>query len=216
MPPEMRLVPVVDGFRAHLDAASHLGFPLDPRLRPSALPPQAQCAAGRVVSAGASLAPLRLDALARLNETAVRLRPVSVKINRALMPPTVWRIAGGVNTVFVAVLLSAVGHPDVALPCRFVYGFPIVGEVPDSHVYRSIDPTSPLQHLSAYRDFNTSRWWWNRAVHARFAARAFATGEGAASDLAVERATEKELRAGCPATTSASCRRSSTSTGTPS
>ena len=54
-----------------------------------------------------------------------RLRPISQKIN-ALMPPTVRKIAAGVNTAFIIALIDVLDWTDRQLAERFVFGFPIV------------------------------------------------------------------------------------------
>ena len=44
------------------------------------------------------------------------------------------------NTVFVALLTDALGWLDTSLASLFVSGFPVVGPIPDSGVYRRVDP----------------------------------------------------------------------------
>ena len=57
--PHLRRVSTVVGYRAHVDKAAVLPFPLDARLRSSALPEDLQAAIFRAVSLGDGLIPLR-------------------------------------------------------------------------------------------------------------------------------------------------------------
>lgn len=91
LPLNERRVPIADGFRSLLDAASLLPFLPDSRLRASALPPDAQCAVRRAFLAGERLPARRSATLASLRATAVRgpsprLRPAE-RPHAASHPP---------------------------------------------------------------------------------------------------------------------------------
>ena len=175
-PPSERRVSVSEGFRAHLDAASLLPFPPDSRLRASSLPDDAQCAVRFAAMRGNELAQWREDALARLRAEADRLRPLSAHIN-SLMPPTVRLIARGVNTAFMAAVIDALGWLDVDLVRRFVGGFPIVGDIPDSGVYRLIEPVSHSTHVARELAFNGTKAQWTAIAERQLWRRRHAVGE---------------------------------------
>ena len=144
LPPEQRRVSVVEGFRRHLDAASILGFPLDQRLRASSLPSDATRAIAVAVQLGGRLAAARRETIRSITEVSARLRPLSVRI-ATLMPPSVHRISSRVNVAFMAALIDALGWLDTSLPERFVHGFQIVGTIPDSGVYRPVEPPGTFE-----------------------------------------------------------------------
>jgi hypothetical protein len=185
LPPEQRRVRVVDGFRTHLDAASLLHFPLDSRLRASALPADMLCAIARSVELGPRLERERNRLTNVVESIAFMLRPLSDIINR-LMPPTVARIAAKVNTAFMAATVDALRWLDTLIVQRFVFGFPVVGDIPDSGVYRAIDATvSQDTAEKRFAFFQQSAPVWNRMLHDRLADRANAPAAGRAADIAV-------------------------------
>ena len=107
-------------------------------MRAAALPDELRCAIAAsldVAARGGGLDGHRSGAIARARGWADELRPVSRKINK-LMPPSVRLIASNVNTAFMAALIIATGWLDRALVERFVRGFPIVGDIPDSFVWK--------------------------------------------------------------------------------
>ena len=196
LPPGERRVPIVEGFRQHFVAAAGLPFKMDPRLRPSSLPPHIAKAVRHAVLAGPAIVPQRHAVLHILREASTDLRPISNKVNIALMPSTVLAIAGGVNTIFLAVVIDAIGWLDHTLVERFVYGFDIVGPVRDSGSYRSIASRSHADAVEALRAFHESAPAWNRAAHRRLRFSRW-SGEQALEDArAVTAATRKERAKG--------------------
>ena len=107
LPLEERRVSVEVGFRRHLDVAAPLPFPLDSRLRASALPDDVLCAIARSVELGDGLQSFRESALSRITAIANDVRPLSAQLNAALMPATVARISKLVNTVFMGIMVDA-------------------------------------------------------------------------------------------------------------
>ena len=196
LPPDQRRVSVVQGFRAHLDAAAVLSFPLDQRLRASSLPPDVAIAVSVAVRLGASLQVARREILAALIDVSARLRNLSIRIS-SLMPPSVHRISGRVHVALMAAIIDALGWLDTSLPERFVYGFPIVGSIPDSGVYRPIDPGSLDDHLARLHLFNSTARTWSRRLHRDLEYRQWvASHEAREADLAVAIQTRKELSKG--------------------
>ena len=197
LPPEQRRVSVVEGFRRHLDAASILGFPLDQRLRASSLPSDATRAIAVAVQLGGRLAAARRETIRSITEVSARLRPLSVRI-ATLMPPSVHRISSRVNVAFMAALIDALGWLDTSLPERFVHGFQIVGTIPDSGVYRPVEPPGTFEdHLARLSFFNTTAHAWSRRLHRDLEYRQWALSPDAhEADLAVSIQTRKELSKG--------------------
>ena len=194
-PPEERRVQVVEGFRSHLDAASLLPFPPDSRLRAAALSDDLRCAAAFAVRMGPQLDEWRRRGLDDLRAISERLRPVSVRINE-LMSSTVRLIASGVNTAFMAAVIDAIGWLDVDLVKRFVEGFSIIGDIPDSGVYRPIEAIDSLVHLDRLGDFYRSAGLWNAVAARRLERRRFATPDERAKDAAVAAKTAEERAKG--------------------
>ena len=191
-PIALRRVPIWNGMRLHFDRARLLQFPLDTRLRASSLPPALNCSVYLSARIGTDLERFR-DALIReMVADSEYLRPISEKIN-ALMPPTVRRISSGVNTAFMAALIDALEWPDTHLVERFVFGFPIVGDIPDSGIFRVITPTlTETQVEAAYREYIAGAPAWNARIHRRLRAQRWADEAGQAANLAVRAKTLKE------------------------
>ena len=190
LPPEQRRVGIVDGMRQHLDAAAALPFPLHARLRASSLPPDLQRAIRRAVEAGHDLPDVRRSYVDFIDELSRSLRPISGVIN-TVMPPTVAYISADVNTALMGVLVDGLDWLDVTLVERFVHGFPIVGPIPDSGVYRPL-----LLHVTGaeaaerYAYFRLTAPAYNRVLARRMRYRQWAPDRTA--DEAVARATVKE------------------------
>ena len=190
-----RRVTVVSGFRAHLDAAATVPFPLDSRLRDTSLPDDILCTIARAVAIRGDLDATRLRLIDAHRNIADSVRSISRTIND-LMPSSVRRIAADVNTAWMAVIIDSVGWLHRELVERFVYGFPVVGDIPDSGVYRPISPVSVATHLIRYKQFNLTAHAWNSALTSRLWKRAYSGQEARAADLAVAQRTRKELSKG--------------------
>ena len=192
LPPHLRRVPVETGFRRHLDLAAQLPFPFDLRLRSTALPADSQCAIRQAMLLGGQLPHERARRSEAATAICTSVRPVSAAIN-ALMPATVARISSSVNTACMAVWCDALQWLDTALVQRFVHGFPIVGDIPDSGVYRPIEPVPLAVHERRLAVFRATAPNWNRRLHSRLAARRWADEAATAADRAVaaKSATER-------------------------
>ena len=55
-------------------------------------------------------------------------------------PPNVKAVSGDVNVALLCAIVDALDWPDKMLPLNFVKGFASVGVIPDSGVYRAIEP----------------------------------------------------------------------------
>ena len=182
---------VAVGFRAHLEAAAILSFPPDSRLQASSLSHDLAMAVSISVDAGRGLPDVRARAMAVLSSVSSSLRAMSARLNE-LMPPTVAHVAIAVNTAFMAAVVDATGWLDKHLVRGFVRGFPVVGDIPDSGVYRPIGRVSPTLHDAALALFRSSTPAWNRRLHVRLSARALSGPANDAADRAVSVATAKE------------------------
>ena len=100
----------------------------------------------------------RMSALRRL---ARELEPLNASLLRPLMPPSVWLLSGGYNLAFMAALVDALSWPDVSLVQRFTLGFPIIGHIPDSGVFRPTPYSTPSLSTDELCKSNTA---YNRSL----------------------------------------------------
>lgn len=68
-------------------------------------------------------------------------------------PPNITAVAGNVNVALLCAIVDALDWPDKALPLNFVLGFASVGDIPDSGVYRAVEPEIDEE---AFRDLKGS------------------------------------------------------------
>ena len=167
-PVDERRVHVVDGFREHIDAALTLPFMRDSRLRASALPPDMAAAVIFAVEHRDDLVSIRRAAVSEFVAACSSVRAISVRINAQLMPPSVFRTAAKVNTACLIAVVDAFKWLDTALPERFVFGFPVVGHIPDSGVFRYVGPpVRPDAFAARYAWFLSSAPQWARSLNRR-------------------------------------------------
>ena len=143
-----------------------------------------------VLAWGTSASDRRKSRVAALRRVADDLRPISAAVYaHSHMGPSVAIVAANVNSASMAVLVDALGWLDTTITQRFVEGFPIVGEVTDSGVYRRIrrpraDPEEHAEKLSSFRD---TAGEWNANLM-----RGLARGSGDEADAAVAGKTRTE------------------------
>jgi len=82
---------------------------------------------------------------------------------RAAVPSTsgARKIAGDVNIALLCALCDSLEWPDTDLPLNFVRGFVSVGEIPDSGVYRAVEPeldATAFEELRASLDASNGQW----------------------------------------------------------
>ena len=194
LPPDERRVSVSAGFRLHLEAATELQFPADARMSPGALPRDTLCAVRWAVDMGSCAAVERQRLTLAAAKIADSLRPLSAVINR-LMPPSVALIAAKVNTAFMAAAVDALEWLDVSIVERFVKGFPIVGDIPDSGVYRPVVPAEETAHAARLAFFHSSAPLWNARLLRRLAASARSPSDrDADAAVAAKSASERKSR----------------------
>ncbi|MDC0526132.1 hypothetical protein OAO87_03940, partial [bacterium] len=192
-----RRVRVEDGFRAHLDAAMDLPFLHDSRLRATALPGDIMMAVRKPVRLGQALPSDRAAAFAAVSSVSDSLLPMTDQLV-TLMPPTVHRISSRVHVALMAAVVESLGWLDVSIACQFINGFPVVGDVPDSGVYRLLESVVSHDVMTArYHDFQSGARAWGRVQLSRLAGRSSLGGSPQRdADLAVSVKTEQERSKG--------------------
>ena len=131
-----------------------------------------------------------------VTDIADSFRPSSVVLNGLLMPGFVHRGASGINTVFIAVIVDAIQWLDVHLVQKLVQGFPIVGPIADSFVFRPLEQLSTVtQQATAYRWYRDSATANNRVLHRSLQLHAM-SDTNLEADTAISVQTRKELSKG--------------------
>ena len=149
------------------------------------------------VRLGPALASDRAAAMAAVDSASSALSSVSDRINE-LMPPSVKRISSRVHTALMAAVVEATGWLDTSIVRNFVHGFPVVGDIPDSGVYRPlpVDAAAVNEAALRYASFQSSAAAWNRLQYRRLSLRTFASSSARAADLAVSVKTAEEVSKG--------------------
>ena len=132
-PPAERLVPVEDDMPAHVAAARVLPFPAKDLIWDQ--PNDIWAAARECVMHGRGIVAWRDARAARVRRIAQTLAPYGKWI-ASLAPPTVAFLVADMNLAFMAAFIDAVEWPDIELVKHFVQGFPIVGDIADSGLFR--------------------------------------------------------------------------------
>ena len=78
-------------------------------------------------------------------------------------------------------VIDAIEWLDVSLVERFMYGFPVVGYIPDSGVYRPIEPRPEPAFGAALSFFNRSTYAWNSRLFFRLESRQWASADAQAA-----------------------------------
>ena len=129
--------------------------------RPDTVAAILQCA-----KLGARLAGWREQQTQTLNKVRKMLEPLNETLRKAQpSPPNVHAVAGDVNLAMLCALVDALDWPDKLLPLNFAKGFPSVGHIPDSGVYRPIEPVlSEEEFQEAYQSIDSSNEAWLEEV----------------------------------------------------
>jgi len=80
----------------------------------------------------------RESRLAVLREIEADLRPVGRQLVERMCPPSL-RIAAHMNLAFMAACIDAIEWPDTRAVERWVHGHTIVGEIPDTGLFRPLE-----------------------------------------------------------------------------
>ena len=134
-PPEERLVAIEDDMQAHVADALKLPFP-DKDLT-AGQSNDLWAAARECVFQGRKLSEWRDARALRIRRIATSLAPYGRWI-ASLAPRSVAYLIEGMNLAFLAAFIDAVEWPDYDLVRSFVHGFPLVGDIPDSGLFRPV------------------------------------------------------------------------------
>ena len=158
--------------REHEDKENHMREAADARppsrveragytCRPDTVAAILQCA-----KLGGRLAGWREQQTQTLHSVRKVLEPLNDSLRKAQpSPPNVRAVAGSVNLALLCALVDALDWPDKLLPLNFAKGFPSVGDIPDSGVYRPIEPSlSEEEFKEAYQSIDSSNEEWLEEV----------------------------------------------------
>ena len=103
-----------------------------------------------ITDLGPRIRKARAAKLAELAEIAAALEPLRSELNKH-KSHTAAAIAKPFNVAFTAAIIDAMKWPDVELPVRYLKGFPVIGDIPDSGVFRAdVQPAeTPLDEFMA-------------------------------------------------------------------
>jgi hypothetical protein len=191
-PPHARLVKETASMVAHVREACQVPLP-----QPEFDSPAAEdlvAAVRTCVQQRLGLDTWREDRLGHIATLAWRLSAFSASI-AALSPPHVHELVKDVNLAFLAAFVDAVEWPHTAIIRDLTLGFTIVGDIPDTGLFRLVHrpATAPASTLLP----KSNRIWRKESVVPRLereAKRGSAAQREAAR--AVEAATDKELAKG--------------------
>ena len=99
-----------------------------------ALPPDLRAAIDYVAAAGGDIKRRRSERMARLRILAARLEPMRAALE-AEKCETARLISLRLNVAWMACTTDAMGWADVSQPLRYMTGFPVVFDIPDSGVF---------------------------------------------------------------------------------
>jgi hypothetical protein len=94
------------------------------------------------------------------------LEPENAVLRAAVASPSnVQRIAADVHVALMCALIDAADLPDTELPVNFVRGFPSVGNIPDSGVFRPVEPdVSSEEFAELYASIDSTNEEWLDSV----------------------------------------------------
>jgi hypothetical protein len=178
-----RLVSVDDSKLAHADAAMKLQSVGSTDRFQHDITPQCAEAIRVMLQKGDSLPHWRRDQLRILGEvsrhayTANLHHRIREKARTAGAPSHVQELTGplrrsdgktfpGVHFGLMCILIDALEWPDDKLPYNMAFGFPILGEIPDSQVYKQIDPLLKMKDFrQQYTDTMATNLAWLHEVN---------------------------------------------------
>ena len=155
LPPHERLVPVEDDKGAHADAATRLPFPQASLT--SAAEGDMRAAVSHAVRHRHSISEFRSAQMEVVNSVAAMLEPLSEWLTGTMAGARHAHLLQGVNVAFVAAWCDARQWPDVDFVEKFLHGFPIVGNIPDSGLFRPQE-TPPIVSADTMSPDSNRRW----------------------------------------------------------
>ena len=190
-PPADRLVAVEADMAAHIRAALRLDFP-QPEFD-GAPPCDLVAAVEACVAAGPNLPQWRSERVAEATDVAGSLAALNSRMVSVVEGPK-RALVCGMNLAFMAAFVDAVEWPDAAIVKRFVYGFPIVGDIPDSGLFRPVSRPATVP-LSAFTP-EANRSWAKSLERSLERGAASASAEVREGLVELEAVTHKEASSG--------------------
>ena len=190
-PPADRLVAVEADMAAHIRAALRLDFP-QPEFD-GAPPCDLVAAVEACVAAGPNLPQWRSERVAEATDVAGSLAALNSRMVSVVEGPK-RALVCGMNLAFMAAFVDAVEWPDAAIVKRFVYGFPIVGDIPDSGLFRPVSRPATVP-LSAFTP-EANRSWAKSLERSLECGAASASAEVREGLVELEAVTHKEASSG--------------------
>ena len=89
-----------------------------------------------IADAGEEIIPLREERMAKLRAIASMLEPLRAALD-AMKCETALLISPRFNVAWTAACIDAMDWPDIELPLKYLIGFEVIFDVPDSEVYRA-------------------------------------------------------------------------------
>ena len=134
LPPEERLVAVEDDKGAHAFHASLLPFPRPPLTASASA--DLRAAVRFAVANHARLPAIRSAAVSSAEAVAASMADMSAWLAGLAAGLPHAHLAQGVHLAFVAAWCDAAEWPDTDFVRNWIFGFPIVGDIPDSGLFR--------------------------------------------------------------------------------
>ena len=197
-PPHLRLIAESDDMGAHLRAAAAVPCGIQPEFNERAAD-DLMAAVRHCVSLSSSpdgLASWRRHQAAALQQIEESLRPYASFVS-SHMEGSAWELASHMNLPFMAACVSAIGWPDVCCVRRWFLGHAVVGDIPDTGLFRpklTDFAASPAEVFTAASNISSNSDLARSLASG--GARSAADPELRAQLEGVESATAKELGAG--------------------
>ena len=155
LPPHERLVAVEDDKGAHAAAAAALPFP-HPSLTAVA-DADLRAAVKYAVGHRQDIAEFRSEQMSVVEKVARMLTPINDWLLSMVAGAQHEHLVVGTNLAFLAAWCDAAMWPDVSFVERWLHGFPIVGDIPDSGLFRPQEQP-PTQPADTFSRSNNCRW----------------------------------------------------------
>ena len=155
LPPHERLVSIEDDKDAHADAATRLPFPQASLT--AAAEGDMRAAVSHAVRHCHTISEFRSAQMEVASSVATMLEPLSEWLTGTMAGARHAHLLQDVNVAFIAAWCDARQWPDVDFVEKFIRGFPIVGNIPDSGLFRPQE-TSPVVPADTMSPDSNRRW----------------------------------------------------------
>jgi hypothetical protein len=192
VPPEERLVAVEDDKAAHAYDAAQLPFPRPPITASASA--DLRAAVRFAVANRARLPAVRAAAVSSAETIAASLSDMSDWLAGLADGTPHAHLVRGVQIAFVAAWCDAAEWPDVDFVRNWIFGFPIVGDIPDSGLFRPQETPASVPPSAFSPEAN--RQWTDEVLRRVTASARSATGDAERVLRAVHAQTRKEASKG--------------------